>query len=95
MASSGAFRGAAPAAKIVFQSLLDSQGGLGGLPLDLRDLFDEAYKYGAKIHNNSWGANTQSTYTANAEEVDEYVAQQRDMLVVTPPQKLSEADISI
>ncbi len=62
-ASGGAIRGAAPGARLYFQSLLDAQGELGGLPLDLRDLFDEAYQNGARIHNNSWGAATASRHT--------------------------------
>lgn len=81
-ASRGAFQGAAPKAKLVFQSILDNRGELGGLPLDLNDLFEEAYQRGARIHNNSWGADTVSTYTANSEEVDEFVADHRDMLIV-------------
>ncbi|MEA2875570.1 MAG: serine protease AprX [Hyphomicrobiales bacterium] len=81
-ASGGSFKGTAPGAKLVFQSLLDSAGGLGGLPLDLGDLFEEAYLQGARIHNNSWGSATSSTYTFNSSEVDEYVGKRRDMLVV-------------
>jgi subtilisin family serine protease len=81
-ASIGAFKGTAPAAKIVFQSLLDSAGGLGGLPLDLGDLLDEAYQVGVRIHNNSWGAATKATYTMNSSEVDDYVWKNPDMLVV-------------
>lgn len=43
-ASGGEVKGAAPKAKIFFQSILDANGRLGGLPEDLGDLFDEAYK---------------------------------------------------
>ena len=81
-ASQGKIKGIAPKAKLFFQSLLDANGGLGGLPLNLNDLFDEAYKAGARIHNNSWGANTASEYTLDGEEVDEYVFNHKDMLVV-------------
>lgn len=81
-ASSGRFRGAAPGAQLFFQSLLDASGGLGGLPFDLADLFEEAYQAGARIHNDSWGASTQSMYTLNSAEVDEFVARRRDMLIV-------------
>jgi subtilisin family serine protease len=81
-ASSGRIRGTAPGARLFFQSLLDANGGLGGLPLDLNDLFDEAYRAGARIHNNSWGAATQSRYTPSSAEVDEFVATHRDMLIV-------------
>lgn len=81
-ASGGKVRGTAPAARLFFQSLLDAKGGLGGLPFDLTDLFEEAYLAGARIHNNSWGAATQSMYTMNSTEVDEFVASRRDMLIV-------------
>ena len=81
-ASAGKVRGAAPGAQLFFQSLLDANGGLGGLPFDLADLFEEAYQAGARIHNNSWGSATQSMYTMNSSEVDEFVASHRDMLVV-------------
>jgi hypothetical protein len=80
--SQGLYRGAAPGAQIVVQSLLDNGGGLGGLPLDLGDLFAEAYALGARIHNNSWGSATRSTYTINASEVDTYANRQQDMLIV-------------
>ena len=81
-ASNGAIRGTAPNAKLVFQSLMDSEGGLSGLPVDLGDLFEEAYQLGARIHNNSWGADTESLYTFNSIEVDEFVTKRRDMLLV-------------
>lgn len=81
-ASGGKIKGTAPAASLFFQSLLDSTGRLGGLPIDLNDLFDEAYQAGARIHNNSWGAATPSSYTINSEEVDEFVRNHPDMLIV-------------
>ncbi|RYD22053.1 MAG: hypothetical protein EOP88_09325 [Verrucomicrobiaceae bacterium] len=81
-ASSGLHSGMAPAATLVFQSLLDNGGQLGGLPVDLNDLFGEAYALGARIHNNSWGSGTFSRYTAGASEVDEFVHDNRDMLIV-------------
>lgn len=81
-ASGGKIRGAAPGAQLFFQSILDARGELGGLPLNLSDLFDEAYQAGARIHNNSWGGAVPGTYTVNSIEVDEYVANHRDMLIV-------------
>jgi serine protease AprX len=80
--SGGAIRGVAPKAKLFFQSLMDGEGGLGGLPLNLGDLFEQAYQAGARIHNNSWGAATSSAYTVNSTEVDEFAARRRDMLIV-------------
>ncbi|WP_077040238.1 S8 family serine peptidase [Rhodococcus sp. MTM3W5.2] len=72
----------APEARLYFQSVLDSHGNLGGLPVALEDLFEPAYQAGARIHNNSWGAATASAYTVNSNEVDDYVAKRRDMLIV-------------
>ncbi len=81
-ASGGTVRGAAPRAKIFFQSILDQFGRLGGLPADLADLFQEAYEKGARIHNNSWGAFTFAQYTETAIQVDRFVAEHPDMLIV-------------
>ncbi len=81
-ASGGQYRGAAPGANLYFQALLAPDGSLGGLPVDLGDLFEEAYLHGARIHNNSWGSATESRYTMSSSEVDEFVAKRRDMLVV-------------
>lgn len=81
-ASGGKFHGVAPQAKLYFQSLLDKRGGLGGLPVSLTDLFEPAYQAGARVHNNSWGAATESAYTVESTDVDAYVAERRDMLVV-------------
>ena len=81
-ASNGNVKGTAPRAKLFFQSLLDKNGGLGGLPFRLETLFAEAYAAGARIHNNSWGSAAMSNYRINSQEVDEYVRKQRDMLIV-------------
>lgn len=81
-ASTGRIRGVAPEARLVFQSLLDDKGGLGGLPLRLEDLFEQTYLEGARIHNDSWGVNAMARYTLSSREVDAYVSRRRDMLVV-------------
>lgn len=79
--ASGKIKGAAPKAKLFFQSILDYQDGLV-LPMSLDTLFEEAYQAGARIHNNSWGAATGSVYTSDANEVDDFVSRRRDMLIV-------------
>jgi serine protease AprX len=81
-ASDGTYAGVAPEARLYFQSLLDPQGGLGGLPVSLEDLFEPAYQAGARVHNNSWGAATASAYTVDSNDVDAYAAKRRDMLIV-------------
>ena len=45
----GAIRGTAPGAKLILQSVLDSGGGLGGIPTDLNDLFQQTYDEGARV----------------------------------------------
>jgi serine protease AprX len=78
----GKVRGTAPKAKLVVQSVLDSQGGLGGLPADLHDLFSVPYASdGARVHSNSWG-DSQNAYTEEAREVDDFVWQHRDAVIV-------------
>jgi serine protease AprX len=76
-------RGSAPAAKLVVQSVLDSGGGLGGLPADLHDLFRPPYQNdGARVHSNSWGApGSSGAYSSNSGEIDDFVAQNRDFVV--------------
>jgi Subtilase family len=81
-ASDGSFAGVAPEAKLYFQSLLDANGGLGGIPISLEDLFEPAYQAGARIHNNSWGSATASAYSVDSNDVDAYAAKRRDMLIV-------------
>jgi serine protease AprX len=76
-------QGTAPEAKLVMQSVLDSGGGLGGLPADLHDLFTPPYNNdGARIHSNSWGSTIgDGSYDSQASEVDDFVWNHRDMLI--------------
>jgi serine protease AprX len=77
-----AVRGTAPNAKLVFQSVLDSSGSLGGLPADLHDLFAPVYQNdGVRIHTNSWGGSAAGAYTSNSSEVDDFVWNHRDFIV--------------
>lgn len=76
------FAGVAPEADLVIQSILDSSGGLGGIPPDLNTLFAQAYAAGARIHSNSWGSPVSGAYDVSAEQVDQYAWSQRDMVIV-------------
>ena len=80
-ASEGQFRGTAPKAKLFFQSIMDAHGELI-LPLDLAQLFKQAYDAGARISNNSYGAPTGSIYYISSMEIDDFVSRHRDMLIV-------------
>lgn len=74
-------KGMAPQANLVFQSIMDSGGGLGGLPSNLSTLFSQAYSAGARIHTNSWGAAVNGAYTTDSRNVDDYV-RKNDMAVL-------------
>lgn len=86
------FSGTAPEAQLVVQSLIDGEGGLGGLPDNLGDLLQQAYDTGARIHSNSWGANffikplarflTAGQYNLAAVQVDGFLWEHPDMVVL-------------
>ncbi len=82
--SGGLYKGLAPGARLVHQSLLDSYGYLGGIPADYGDLFEQAYQAGARVHSNSWGAETRGAYGRSV-ELDTWTwnnGAPRDMLIV-------------
>jgi serine protease AprX len=56
--------------------------GLFGIPPNLRDLFTDAYGQGARIHSNSWGGGKPGDYDLQCEDVDRFVWEHRDFLVV-------------
>jgi len=78
--SAGAIRGIAPGAHVVFQSI----GGLreGFVVGSMVDVLREAYQLGARVHCDSWGLPKSSGYEGYATEVDEFVRDHPDMLVV-------------
>jgi hypothetical protein len=81
-ASGGQYKGTAPGAELVHQSVMDYNGGLDGLPLDLGDLFLQTYDLGARIHSDSWGASVAGEYNENAAAVDAFMWDHKDMLVL-------------
>lgn len=82
----GRIRGTAPRARLVFQSVLDQFGRLGGLPSDLNDLFRPPYQQdNARVHTNSWGTPDPlmaGVYNDNAKEVDQFVFRNRDCVIL-------------
>ncbi len=70
--------GMAPGARIVMQDV-GSSGGLSGLSGDLTDMFEQAYGAGARIHTNSWGADT-AAYTSDAQDMDEEMWRREDIV---------------
>src|SRR5258706_211306 len=69
----GAIQGTAPKAKLIVQSLLDSSGGLGGIPADLHDLFNPPFaNQKSMVQSNSWGSGP-GPYGQAAKEIDQVV----------------------
>jgi subtilisin family serine protease len=69
--------GQAPAAKLYFQDIGVTGGGLSGLDKvgDLGSgLFAPAFNAGARIHSDSWGS-SDNTYTTEAQSVDRFIFQ--------------------
>jgi len=76
------FAGNAPEAQLVFQSVLDNAGGLGGIPSDLNQLFQSPYNDGARVHTNSWGAPYAGDYTTDSRNLDIFTWNHKDMTIL-------------
>jgi subtilisin family serine protease len=91
--AAGFGRGTAPAARLVFQATENwaTMKGLcaaypngyylTGIPADLRQLFQQAYDVGARIHANSWGSDANGDYTADSTYADDFIWTRRDMTI--------------
>lgn len=93
----GEGKSAAPAARLVFQATenwatisnyCQILGGwpangyfLTGLPEDLRNMYQQAYNDGARIHSNSWGSSLAGEYTVNSANTDDFVWNNPDMAI--------------
>ena len=76
------FAGIAPKANLVFQATANDAGSLVGIPSDLNILFSEADVAGADLHTNSWGSSVSGMYTSYSQDVDEYMWDYKDFLVL-------------
>jgi subtilisin-like proprotein convertase family protein len=84
--------GMAPGAKLVIQDAGYAADDCGDLPgigcpvTDLNPIFQQAYDQGARVHNNSWNdnenADVQNLYTDASEDVDEFMWNNPDFLIV-------------
>ena len=78
-ASSTQYRGAAPAAQLVFQSIMTA-GETLALPDDLNEFYLPPYGLGARIHSDSWGSAVAGEYTADSMTTDEFIWDHPDLL---------------
>jgi hypothetical protein len=77
------YAGIAPEATLVFQALENNvSGALSGIPSDLNTLFNQAQGAGATIHTNSWGSSQAGAYTSFSEDVDQFVWNNKDFLIL-------------
>jgi subtilisin family serine protease len=81
-ASGGSCRGIAPGARAIVQSIRDENGDFSGIPVDMGDLFEELYGLGARIVNASWGNAVGALYTTDAYELDHFIFENPDCLIV-------------
>jgi hypothetical protein len=71
--------GMAPMAKIYFQDVgNDATGCLTGLSNDYGDIFEQAFRAGARIHSDSWGSEAAGNYTTESSVVDEFLYKHED-----------------
>jgi Subtilase family len=76
------FAGIAPKANLVFQATANNAGSLVGIPSDLNTLFSQSDVAGADLHTNSWGSSLSGMYTSSSQDVDEYMWDYKDFLVL-------------
>lgn len=87
------YSGTAPEASLFFQAVEqftdfppspDFPDGLylTGIPGDLNDLFQPAYDAGARVHSDSWGDDDAGAYSVLSEEVDQFVWEHPDLVIV-------------
>jgi subtilisin family serine protease len=77
------FAGMATKANLIMQAVENNTtGALSGIPDDLNTLFAQADTAGAQIHTNSWGSEASGAYTGSSADVDEYVWDNKDFLIL-------------
>lgn len=57
--------------------------GFWGIPDSLKQLFQDAFDIGARIHSNSWGCDNFGEYDSFCKDVDQFVWENKDFLIVT------------
>lgn len=82
-ASGGALKGGAYEAQFIAESIWSPMLNNLSIPNKLADLFDKAYKDGARIHSNSWGsARSFGEYDSFSNQVDTWAFNNPEMLIL-------------
>ncbi|MEP7110554.1 MAG: S8 family serine peptidase [Ferruginibacter sp.] len=79
--SGGKVMGIAPGTDLINVAMTDTDGKLL-IPLDYRNILDPAIKKGAKILNLSWGKALEGDYDNGSRQIDEYVFNNPNVLIV-------------
>lgn len=79
-ASDGQYKGAAPGARLVFQSVMTAASTLN-LPDDLNEFYEPPYAVGARVHSDSWGSAVAGEYSSDAMTSDEFIWDHPGLLV--------------
>ena len=79
--SNGMYKGVAYEAYLIHQSVANDLGELVGLG-NLNALFTQARNAGARIHSDSWSAQTGGAYDSTALDTDTFAWNNKDMLFV-------------
>lgn len=80
--SGGQYKGMAPGAQLIIQSAWTQTDPLGGLPLNIYDVFLPPYNDGARIHSDSWGEVVSGAYTSLSQEADQFAWDHKEMLLL-------------
>ncbi|KAH8667060.1 subtilisin-like protease [Xylariales sp. PMI_506] len=91
----GAIESPASEATLIFQSIFSGfdksaspsnpqgwEAQLGGIPSNLKKLFDPAFQAGARIHTNSWGAGPDQYRPNSSGVTDQYLWTNQDLVVL-------------
>ncbi len=82
-ASGGRLRGSAYNAGFIAEGMWSPMLKNLSVPPKLKDMFEQAYQRGARIHTNSWGASSGfGVYDGMAQQVDEYMFSHPDFLLI-------------
>ena len=73
--------GMAPGAQLLFQDV-GPASATAVIMADFEGTLEQAYRGGARVHNNSWGGRTGGAYSANDANLDRATRLREDLLVV-------------
>lgn len=80
--SNGKIKGTAPKANLIMQDVGRDSSGSISFNGTLYQLLNEAYNNGARIHTNSWGSAAKGAYTNYSADVDRFMWDNKDMVVL-------------